>query len=237
MLFLSIIALLILSACGNNGGTSEDELLMIDVNFIVPETVDVGETVELLAEVTYGEEAELEAEVMFEVWEKGDEENSEMVEATNNEDGTYTADYTFDRDGIFEMYAHTDAQHQHVMPKKEITVGEGGDYDDIDEEAAFHTDGFDMHVMFPEQIAAGEEVDITAHITLLEEPLSDLNVRYEIAIVDEKDATDWVDATENEIKEYEASYTFTEEGTYELVVHVEDDEQLHEHDEFTIDVQ
>src|SRR5690625_7813256 len=97
MLFLSIITLLIVSACGNNDGTSEDELLMIDVNFIVPETVDVGETVELLAEVTYGEEAELDAEVKFEVWEKGDEENSEMLEATNNGDGTYTVDYKIGR--------------------------------------------------------------------------------------------------------------------------------------------
>src|SRR5699024_6300160 len=108
-----------LVACGNDDG-ADDELLMIEVDFIVPEAVDVGETVELLAEVTYGDEKELDAEVKFEVWEKGDEENSDMLEATNNGDGTYTADYTFDRDGIFEMFAHTDAQHQHVMPKKEI---------------------------------------------------------------------------------------------------------------------
>lgn len=94
-----------------------------------------------------------------------------------------------------------------------------------------------MHVMFPEQIAAGEEVDITTHLTLFEEPLSEASVRYEIAIIGDEDATDWVDATENEAGEYEASYTFTEGETYKIVVHVENDEDLHEHDEFMIDVQ
>lgn len=232
-----MFAILILGACGNNDGTNDEELLMIDVNFIVPEKVDVGETVELLAEVTYGDEAELEAEVKFEVWEKGDEENSEMLEATNNEDGTYTADYTFDRDGIFEMYAHTDAQHQHVMPKKEIIVGEGGEYDETDDDTAYHTEGFDMHVMFPEQITVGEEVDITTHITLFEEPLTEAEVRYEIVPAGDDKSTDWVDAIENETGEYEATHTFSEEGNYELIVHVEDDADLHEHDEFTINVE
>lgn len=234
--FVAIVSMFALVACGNDDG-ADDELLMIEVDFIVPEAVDVGETVELLAEVTYGDEKELDAEVKFEVWEKGDEENSDMLEATNNGDGTYTADYTFDRDGIFEMFAHTDAQHQHVMPKKEIVVGEGGEYDDVDEESAYHTEGFDMHVMFPEQVTAGEEIEIVTHLTLFEEPLADANVRYEIVAEDDEANTDWVDATESEQGEYEATHTFDNAGTYELIVHVEDDEDLHEHDEFTLEVE
>jgi|SRR5699024_4949192 len=123
-----VFAISVLAACGGeNSNESSEELLSLDVEFIVPESVEAGETVELKAEVTYGDEAETDASVEFEVWETGDEENSDKLEAENHGDGTYTAEYTFDQDGVFEMYAHTDAQNLHTMPKKEIVVGEGAD--------------------------------------------------------------------------------------------------------------
>lgn len=130
LMSITVFALTVLAACGGNNNEESDELLSLDVNFIVPETVEVGDTVELKAEVTYGDEAETDAVVKFEVWETDDEENSDMLEAENHGDGTYTAEYTFEHDGIFEMYAHTDAQDLHTMPKKEVTVGESGDSDD-----------------------------------------------------------------------------------------------------------
>lgn len=123
---VTVLALTLLAACGG-GNEESDELVPLEVNFIVPESIDVGETVELKAEVMYGDDVEKDAVVKFEVWESGDEENSVMLEAENNGDGTYTADYTFEHDGVFEMYAHTDAQNLHTMPKKEVTVGEGGE--------------------------------------------------------------------------------------------------------------
>lgn len=133
LVLMTALVLTFLVACGDNKDES-DELLSLDVDFIVPETVDVGEAVELKADVTYGDDAETDAVVKFEVWETGDEDNSDMLEAENNGDGTYTAEYTFEDDGVFEMYAHTDAQNLHTMPKKEITVGEGGDYGNEDED-------------------------------------------------------------------------------------------------------
>lgn len=123
---VTVLALTLLAACGG-GNEESDELVPLEVNFIVPESIDVGETVELKAEVMYGDDVEKDAVVKFEVWESGDEENSVMLEADNNGDGTYTANYTFEHDGVFEMYAHTDAQNLHTMPKKEVTVGEGGE--------------------------------------------------------------------------------------------------------------
>lgn len=123
---VTVLALTLLAACGG-GNEESDELVPLEVNFIVPESIDVGETVELKAEVMYGDDVEKDAVVKFEVWESGDEENSVMLEAENNGDGTYTADYTFEHDGVFEMYAHTDAQNLHTMPKKEVTVGEDGE--------------------------------------------------------------------------------------------------------------
>lgn len=120
-----IFTVAILSACGDDTSNSSDELLMLEVEFIVPDSVEVGETAELKAEVTYGDELESDAEVKFEVWETEDEEreNSVTFDANNNGDGTYTADFTFEKETVYEMYAHTDAHHIHTMPRKEVPVG------------------------------------------------------------------------------------------------------------------
>jgi len=119
LLFLFVLPAVLLFACSNNN----DELAFVEVDFVVPEeAIDTGETVELLANVTYGDDIETDAVVKFEVWLSGDEENSETFEATNNDDGSYTANYTFEDAGTYEMYAHTDAQDMHTMPKKEVVV-------------------------------------------------------------------------------------------------------------------
>lgn len=231
MFFSFIILGISLVACGSNDQANElsDEVLFVEVDFIVPETVEVDETITLTAEVMYGDDIETDAVVRFEVWEKGDEDNSEMFDAENNGDGTYTHDYTFTKDGIYEMYAHTDAQHQHVMPKKEITVGEGGDYSDIDIEESFHTDGFDMHFEGPDTAKQNEEIELLVQLTLNEEPLAGAKVRYEIWLDNNEEETDWIDAAEEEVGEYLASHEFSEIGTYFIQVHVEDEKELHEH--------
>lgn len=240
MLLLAFIAALLV-ACGDDKGDSVDELVSLDVEFIVPETADVGETVELKAIVTYGDEPVTDAdEVQFEVWETGKQDESDKIDAENHKDGTYTIDYTFEHDGVFEMYAHTTAHDLHTMPKKELTVGEGGnddheDHDHGDHGHGFHTEGFDLHFMEPENVTAGEETELMTHITMDEDGLKDANVRYEIW--QDKDNTDWVDAEENNAGEYVANYSFEETGTYHIQIHVEDDEDLHEHAEYEVEVQ
>src|SRR5699024_1990525 len=120
LLFLFILPAVLLFACSNN---ENEELAFIEVDFVVTEeAIEAGETVELLANVTYGYDIETDAVVKYEVWLSGDQDNSETFEATNNGDGSYTADYTFEEAGTYEMYAHTDAQDMHTMPKKEVTV-------------------------------------------------------------------------------------------------------------------
>lgn len=221
--FIGLSLILVLSACGDKEEQGE-ELLELNVDFIVPETAEVGEEVELKAVVTHGDEEVTDAQQMdFEIWERGNEEDSETIEAENHEDGSYTILYTFEDDGIYEMYAHTTAHHMHTMPKKEITIGEGGDYEE--KEDGYHTEGFDIHFMDIEDATAGDEVDLTSHIMLHEETYEDLDVRYEIVLNGEHD---WVDATEDPAGEYAASYTFKEIGQYEITIHVEDDEDLHE---------
>lgn len=137
VMFAAIITAIVLAACGetNEALDDDDELDMLDVDFDVPETAEVDETIELEAYVTYGEEAVPDAdEVDFEIWEMCDQDNSVHELPTNNDDGTYTLEYTFEDDGIYEVFAHTTAHDMHTMPKKEIKVGEGGEYDCEEEE-------------------------------------------------------------------------------------------------------
>lgn len=226
---------LLFTACGNNNDT--DELLPLDVQFDVPESLEVGETLLLEAIVTYGDEFVVNAdEVVFEVWEKGDQQNSDMIDAENNGDGTYTTELTFNEDGIFEMYAHTTAHDLHTMPKREIIIGEGGDYEDVEENDQFHTEGFDMYFNELEVVKTDDHVDLTVNLELNNEALIDAKVRYEIWEEKVPDERDWVDAEEENDGIYTTQHTFNKEGIYHIQVHVEDDDELHEHKTYTVEV-
>ncbi|WP_249871266.1 FixH family protein [Oceanobacillus saliphilus] len=138
MILLAIIVLT-LTAC--NGNEESDELPILEVNFEVPETAEVNELVNLTAVVIYDNEPVKDAdEVVFEVWEKGQRDDSIMIESVNNEDGSYTAETAFEKDGIYEMYAHTTARDLHTMPLKEVIVGSASpdDYEEMEEAEEDH---------------------------------------------------------------------------------------------------
>lgn len=122
---VGIVMMLVVASLFACGGKEDDDLgglVPLEVEFTVPETAAAGDTVELHAFVTYGDENVTDATVKFEVWEVNDEDNSDMLEAENNGDGSYTIDYTFEEAGTYEMYAHTDAHDLHTMPKKQVIV-------------------------------------------------------------------------------------------------------------------
>lgn len=139
LVLFSILFLMVLVACGGGDEEAEnddnhdsnnhevDSLTPLEVDFQVPHHVDVNETVELIAVVTFGDDVVTDAdEVVFEYWLQDQrDETSEMVDGVNNGDGSYSAEITFDSEGIYEMFAHTTARDQHVMPLKSIGVGEG----------------------------------------------------------------------------------------------------------------
>ncbi|WP_042224839.1 FixH family protein [Oceanobacillus manasiensis] len=249
--FALFFVLAMLVACGGKGNTNEAETMeepaILEVDFSVPETADTNETVELKATVTYGEEDVKDADkVLFELWEKGKKDESWEVESTNNEDGTYTAETSFEKDGVYEMYAHTDARELHTMPKKKITVGSGEAVIDSEEESE-HEDnhehhhgetakGFSMHFAHPEGVKAKQEVELVSHLQMDEEPMEEARVRYELWL-DGSDKHDWVDVEENNPGEYSATHSFGEKGLYHVVVHVENNDGLHEHEEYEINVE
>ena len=94
------------------------------VELLTPEKLNVGEATTLEVKVTQGGEVVNDADsVDFEVWESGLRDEGTMIDGEFTEDGVYTAEYTFNHDGVYYMYAHTTARGMHVMPKQQFIVG------------------------------------------------------------------------------------------------------------------
>lgn len=125
MIVVLILTASVIVACGNN---DDDELLMLEVEFEPENKAAVGDTVELVATVTYGDEPVTDADEMeFEYWigdgeEIPEERDSTFVDAKNNNDGTYSVEVTFEEPGEYWIYAHTSARDLHTMPKRSISV-------------------------------------------------------------------------------------------------------------------
>lgn len=239
-IILSAGLISVLAACGAKEEVpvkEAPEVFPIEVELTVTEEVDIDEVVEMSTLVTMGDRKLDDAsEVVYEVWEEGKKSDSVMIDSVNEGEGIYTAETSFEHDGLFNIQVHVTAEAQHSMPVKKVTVGEGGEYE---EEAGhdYHTEGFAMHFMKPGDVESGEEAALVVHIELNEEPLKDLSVvRYEIWHEGNPDKHDWVDADEKEDGEYSTSYSFEEKGKYTIVVHVEDDADLHEHEEHEVEV-
>lgn len=108
----------------NEGSHNEGTLEEIVVDIQTSEILAVGEDITLSAKVTQGEDPVDDADdVKFEVWESGMRDEGQMVEGKLTKDGVYETTYTFDHDGVYYMFAHTNARGQHTMPKQELTVG------------------------------------------------------------------------------------------------------------------
>lgn len=240
MMFVAFI-LIVLSACDENNveDNLNDELPDLKVNFEPSEVADIGDTIELKATVTYdGEPVEDADEVEFEYWENDDQDNSITIDSINHEDGTYTVDVTLDNEAVYSIYAHTTARALHTMPKRTITVGDPNIETTDNEDNSNHetSDGFGMHFMEPEDAQATEETELMVHLNIGDEDLKDTDVRYEIWNDDISEKHDWIDAEESTPGEYISTHTFEEAGTYTIQIHVEDDKDLHEHEEHEIEV-
>ncbi|MDQ0430246.1 hypothetical protein QOZ98_003084 [Planomicrobium stackebrandtii] len=121
------LPILLLAACGTGEADSSgagDPIEEVMVSFNTDTQADPSEEVVLSVTVTQGDEAVEDAdEIVYEVWESGNRDNSEMITAEHTEDGVYEAKTTFEEEGLYYMQAHTTARSLHVMPKQEVTVG------------------------------------------------------------------------------------------------------------------
>ena len=126
--FLSLLVVpALLVGCNEEIDTNAEGSEMpqpIEVSILTEGNLPVGEKVILAAQVKQGDDFVEDAEeVKFEVWESGMREDGVMLDGVLTKDGTYEVDITFDHDGVYYMFAHTTARGMHVMPKKELIVG------------------------------------------------------------------------------------------------------------------
>ncbi|SEA16249.1 YtkA-like [Thalassobacillus cyri] len=131
LLFLGLfITAIVLSACGGDqsGNAEEEDGMepMLATKVVMPEDIQPNEEVTFQAKVTQGEEAVEDADyVKFEFWAEGaSEEDHEKIEAEHKGDGVYEVSYTFEEEGAYYLFAHTQARDMHVMPKKKFPVGD-----------------------------------------------------------------------------------------------------------------
>lgn len=130
MLAVLAISAAILVACGDEAETPVDtnanvnDVIEVKVDILTPEAVEAKEVVKLEVKLTQGDEIVNDADdVKFEVWESGMRDAGQMIDGEFVGDGIFSAETTFDHDGVYYMYAHTNARGMHIMPKQQITVG------------------------------------------------------------------------------------------------------------------
>ena len=223
MLYSLIFLISILAACSYN---PNEETSKINVNCQIKDTVSLNEPINLNASLTYDDQPREEAEIIFEVWESGNKNNSKMLQAENLGDGNYTHDYTFEKAGIYEIAAHSNIKEIDPLPQKEIVVTQ----------ANTNKENFDLQFIKPKNIVINEKTTLETHVTNDSEPLRDLDVRYEIAFAKEPDQKEWIHTKETIPGEYSVKYAFLEKGDYIITIHVEINDDFKEHSEYEITV-
>ncbi len=103
-LLVGVFMLAMMAACGKEETVKVDDTgvpLPLDVQLTVTEQVDVNGIIKMAAVVTQGDDKVDDAdEVEFEVWEEGKKDDSVKIESKNDKDGLYTAETSFDHDGL-----------------------------------------------------------------------------------------------------------------------------------------
>lgn len=131
--FFTAIALLLLVACGSTNDNEqqapnldeEQALKELYVEVLTAEDAfEPGVEGIIEIEVTEGDDPVSDAdEVLFEIWEHGQQEDSEKIEGELEGDGKYFLTYTFEEAGIYYVVPHVTARGKHTMPKQEFNVG------------------------------------------------------------------------------------------------------------------
>lgn len=118
----------LLTGCKSDHGSQMKEnpaaMKEITVTYKTKGEVPSTKNVHLVIEVKQGEKLIDDASMVnFEFWKSGYRKQGEMIEGKHTKDGTYEATAPVKEDGVYYVYAHTEAKGQHVMPKLKIVVG------------------------------------------------------------------------------------------------------------------
>jgi len=120
-----LIPILLLVGC-TSAPEEKTTLEVVKVEMELPDDVQIEEEVDIRTHVTQGDENVEDAKVVqVEIWnvEEG-KENSELIDAEHIGDGIYEVKYSFEKKGIYRIQSHVTARDMHVMPTKQLVVGD-----------------------------------------------------------------------------------------------------------------
>ncbi|MDZ5711030.1 FixH family protein [Jeotgalibacillus haloalkalitolerans] len=139
---LTLAGAILLSGCA--AGNPEARLSEPLETFIyLPEDISADTPETFTVHVTEnGELLETADDITFEVWQEAAEE-SEWIEAESSEAGVYTAEATFEKEGLYYIQAHVSSDGVSSMPVKSFTVGELTEEEQaiVEEEPEEHDEG------------------------------------------------------------------------------------------------
>lgn len=124
-LLLVVVPFLLLLVGCTSAPEEETSMEIVEVEMELPENVTEQEEVTVKTLVTQGEEKVEDAkEVQFEIWnvEKG-KENSVLLDAEHVGNGVYEVKHSFENKGVYRVQSHVTARDMHVMPTKQMVVG------------------------------------------------------------------------------------------------------------------
>ncbi|MEC2070574.1 FixH family protein [Alkalihalophilus marmarensis] len=244
LVMMTVAALTALSACGGAESDEmemgmDDQLTPIEVELVVPDQAEVNEEVLFESHVTQGDDLVEDAnEVVYEVWQEGQKDSSEMIEATDQDGNNYMLTHVFEEEGRYHVQTHVTARGLHRMPIAEIQIGSVESSAEEGQEPHEHerSDTSEHHHQHAEiEIEMTKEQDgVTFFIEVNGEELTDGIVTIEMW-QNEDDKHIWLDTSEEGEGRYKLSVDEEYSGEYEAVIHIErEHDSLHEHINKTI---
>jgi hypothetical protein len=234
-----------LTACSMNGKSEpapSKPSTPIEVTFkTIPEAIQVNQPTTLQVMVKQGKNAVEDAsDVQFEVWKKGQEKH-QMVRAKHQGKGVYTAEKTFDSEGMYFVTYHVTAKDMHSMKQMELTVGDiNKNEEEMDKNTAEqnqpshshdHSSHHEHHGLTIElsPTETGKDQNTVFKINVQHEgkSLTNAHVTLEYWTGQEEKHT-YVDAKEQSAGEYVANIKLSSSGEYHFRVHALKGE-LHDH--------
>ena len=121
---VALASLLLIAGCSSPPSEPSEVADLVHVVIISsPETIQLGQPVQIEAHVTQGSKPVEDAqEVEFEIWKEGNNKH-EKIKVAHDRGGIYPISRTFSEEGVYYVIAHVTARDMHVMPKKELVVG------------------------------------------------------------------------------------------------------------------
>ncbi len=122
-----LICSLSLVGCGNTpeeATACQNPLVPVEVDLQL-EDMKVGQVMTISAFVSHdGIPVDNANEVVFEIWEHGNEEYHFIEETINVGEGLYSLNWTFEKEGVYYVYYHVTACDMHRMEKHQIVIGD-----------------------------------------------------------------------------------------------------------------